>query len=262
MKEHYWILSRNKRLSAMVHMPEHPATDLMVVVCHGFTGDKVGANQLLLRLAVAIESAGIPVVRFDFAGSGDSEGIFSIDTTVSGWKEDLRNVIAWVNQQPKLAGRRLCISGHSLGGYLACSADVSDSPVAGRIALAPVVQPVDNFRQTIIGPDLWEQASGGSNISNFYGKGFTLHSGFVEDLLTQPDIRPDLQIPCLILHGDDDLAVPLEGSKTLALESGSLIELQIIPGADHVFTGQIPLLQQVILDWLHNLSCGNSDIEI
>ncbi|GAB7053416.1 MULTISPECIES: S9 family peptidase [unclassified Paenibacillus] len=255
MKEHYWIPSRNRRLSAIVHTPEHPAGDLLVVVCHGFTGDKIGANQLLLRLALAMESAGIHVVRFDFAGSGESEGEFASDTTVSGWKEDLRSVIAWAGQQPTLAGLKVCLLGHSLGGYLACSYDDSEGPAAGKIALAPVVRPVENFQQIILGPQLWEQALRGETIANFYGKGFTLDGGFVRDLLKQPDLttEPGLQGRCLIVHGAADIAVPIAGSQTLQRVSGSGIELHVLPDADHVFTGRIQQLQTVILNWLHNL---------
>lgn len=256
MKEHYWIPSRSRLLSAMVHTPEHSVNDMLVVMCHGFTGDKVGANQLLLRLAMAVESAGVHVLRFDFAGSGDSLGEFASDTTVSGWKEDLRNVIVWAGRQAKLAGLQICLLGHSLGGYLVCSHDDSESPVAGKIALAPIVQPVENFRQTILGPDLWEQAVRGDTLSNFYGKGFTLEGGFARDLLLQPDlsIEPGLQGPCLIVHGAEDTAVPVAGSETLKRISVDGILLHIFPEADHVFTGHIQQLQAVIVDWLHQFN--------
>ena len=58
MKDHVWIPSRNGRLSAMVHLPEtFQAGDPLVVCCHGFTGDKIGSNQLTRNLAAFLEKS-------------------------------------------------------------------------------------------------------------------------------------------------------------------------------------------------------------
>ena len=73
MKRHEWIVGKGKKLSAMIHTPALSEAGAPVVVfCHGFTGDKVGANQLMLNLAKAMEVANLAAVRFDFTGSGDS----------------------------------------------------------------------------------------------------------------------------------------------------------------------------------------------
>lgn len=45
MKEHEWIESRGKRLSAMIHTPQRTEISPVVIVCHGFTGEKVGGSQ-------------------------------------------------------------------------------------------------------------------------------------------------------------------------------------------------------------------------
>ena len=78
MKEHIWISSRGLRLSAMLHQPaEVRRYTPLIICCHGFTGDKVGANQLTLNLAKKLAQAGYNALRFDFLGSGDSEGEFA-----------------------------------------------------------------------------------------------------------------------------------------------------------------------------------------
>ena len=74
MKEHIWIPSRGLRLSAMLHQPAEVRRDTpLIICCHGFTGDKVGANQLTLNLTKKLAQAGYNALRFDFLGSGDSE---------------------------------------------------------------------------------------------------------------------------------------------------------------------------------------------
>lgn len=156
MKEHVWISSRGKRLSAMIHSPLDTEVGTPVIICcHGFTGDKIGANQLTLNLAKALEIQGYIVIRFDFLGSGDSEGEFSSDTFVSGWKEDLANVLLWLKDQPRFSVSPIILYGHSLGGLVVLTRNNTEQDIAGRIVFAPVTQPISNFRDVILGPDCW-----------------------------------------------------------------------------------------------------------
>lgn len=250
MKEHKWITSRGKRLSAMVHTPAAPAAGSPVAVfCHGFTGDKVGANQLMLNLATAVAGAGLRAVRFDFAGSGDSEGVFAADTTVAGWREDLASALAWARGE--FPGAPLFLVGHSLGGLVVLCE--TDPEVAGRVAVAPVVYPLANFADTILGRELWTKALQGERIANFYGKGFALDSGFVADLVAA-DYQPlaaagAYDAPLLIIHGTADVAVPLAGSRELYAGYRGPKEMALLE-ADHVFTGRHQELGAVIVKWL------------
>lgn len=245
MKDHVWISSRGRRLSAMVHTPGSP----VAVFCHGFTGDKVGANQLMLNLAKALEAAGITVVRFDFAGSGDSEGVFAADTTIAGWQQDLANVLDWVGR--RFAARPVYLLGHSLGGLVVLTN--TDQVVAARVALAPVIYPEENFRSTILGPELWAKAVRGETVANFYGKGFSLDGGFVRDLLAArydpPAAAAAYAAPLLIVHGTADVAVPIAGSEALYDGYGGSKELAVID-ADHVFTGRHEELGSLVVRWL------------
>lgn len=253
MKRHEWIESRGKRLSAMVHTPPAMAAGTPVVVfCHGFTGDKVGANQLMLNLAKALEAAGLAAVRFDFAGSGDSEGLFAADTTVAGWRQDLAAVIAWVRRQ--FAGAPLYVLGHSLGGLVALCE--TDPAVAGRVALAPVMHPLANFADIILGPENWAKALKGERIANFYNKGFALEAGFVADLVAAGydplAATQKYAAPLIVVHGTADLAVPLAGSRELTDAYRGPKELALL-ACDHVFTGCHEELGAVVVGWLKGL---------
>ncbi|HWQ61533.1 MAG TPA: alpha/beta fold hydrolase [Negativicutes bacterium] len=250
MKDHTWIPSRGKRLSAMIHTPATSAADAPVVIfCHGFTGDKVGANQLMRNLAQIVEGAGLYAVRFDFAGSGDSEGTFAADTTVAGWQEDLRSVAAWV--ELRFPGRPVYLLGHSLGGLVVLTA--TDRPVAGRIAVAPVIHPVENFAVTILGPELWAKSVQGERVANFYGKGFALDSDFTRDLLAAGydplAAAAAFTDPLLIVHGTADVAVPFTGSEELRAACAAPAEFAVLD-ADHVFIGRHEELGAVIVAWL------------
>lgn len=254
MKEHTWIERNGKRLSAMVHMPEHAENPPVIIFCHGFTGEKVGGNQFVLRLAQAVEAAGYAAVRFDFSGSGESAGEFARDTTISGWKDDLRTVVEWVSEQSAFRESPKYLLGHSLGGCIVLLHDDGNIPVAGRMALAPVIHPKENFHDSILGPDLWAAAESGETISHFYGKGMSLQPDFVRDLI-ENEHSPlkacrTYDTPVLLLHGTADTAVPAEGSRQFAHVYEGPVTLCLIHEADHSFSRQMEELQEKILGWL------------
>jgi alpha-beta hydrolase superfamily lysophospholipase len=254
MKEHVWINSRNKRLSAMLHIPEgfNSGTPL-VVCCHGFTGNKVGYNNLTSNIANFLEGNGYSVLRFDFLGSGDSEGEFSTDTIVSGWRQDLSNVLAWVNTNQLFAQSPIILYGHSLGGLVVLSHEDPTNEVAARIVFAPVTQPISNFQGTILGAALWSKSLAGETIENFFDKGFTLKSQFVQDLV-ENDYKPvvsasKLFTPLLVVHGTADVVVPIEGSQELVERYQGHKEFAITD-FDHGAFGVQKELQNIIGDWL------------
>jgi uncharacterized protein len=257
VKEHYWVRSRDKRLSVMVHFPkEYTDTTPLVVCCHGFTGNKVGYNHITMNLANRLEHEGYSVVRFDYAGSGDSDGDFAADTCVAGWKEDLENILTWVKEQPNFRAAPKVLYGHSLGGLVVLTRKDAEKDIFARAVFAPTIHAVDNFRDIIFGSELWNQACKGETIRNFQGKGFALEHQFVDDLLAQRynplEDASKLTTPLLIIHGSKDTAVPIEGSRKLFAEYNGQKAL-IILDADHIATGRQNDLQTAIVQWMQKL---------
>jgi len=256
MKEHVWIPNgRDGRLSAMVHVAEGVEAAPVVVVCHGFTGEKAGPNQLYIRLTNALTARGAHAIRFDFTGSGESDGEFRTDTTVTRWMEDLRQVVRWTREREPFRHAPIVLLGHSLGGYVVLQYDDESAPIAGVIALAPIVEPVANVRDTILGPELWARSLAGHPISNFYGKGFTLDPQFVEDLLAHRSAigRPSA-LPLLLVHGTSDAAVPAAGSEALFAGYRGPKELALIEGADHVFRDHADVVRARVERWMERIA--------
>ena len=254
MKDHRWIASRGHRLSAMLHVPDPVCRERPVVmICHGFTGDKVGANQMNVKLATALELAGYAVVRFDYLGSGDSDGDFAADTLVSGWQTDAANVARWIGEQPELAGRPLVVYGHSLGGLIALRhREPTVNPVA-RILFSPVVDPIGNMRTSILGPDLWQKSFRGEVVANFFGKAFSLQPQLVKDLVENryEPLRDaaGMKEPLLLVHGSADAVVPIEGSQVLFERYPGPKEMKILE-IDHVAAGRHEVWIAAISQWL------------
>lgn len=254
MKEHLWIESRDKRLSAMLHLPESfKQGKPLVVFCHGFTGNKIGYNHLTLNLAVFLENSGYGVLRFDFLGSGDSDGEFSKDTIVAGWQQDLINVLDWVGKQEKFSTSPILLYGHSLGGLIVLTHKDLKHRLAGRIVFAPVTNPIDNFRDVILGKELWLRSLAGELIENFFDKGFTLESQFVQDLV-ENKYEPiadnkKVKTPLLLVHGKADVVVPISGSQKFFDAYPGIKEFAVTE-FDHGALGAQKELQSIIGNWL------------
>jgi len=113
-----------------------PALPLVAIICHPLpTEGGTMHNKVVTMTGRALRELGATTVRFNFRGTGESEGEFSEGP---GEIEDLRAVAAWVRKQR--SGQRLWLAGFSFGAYvsLAASAEIepgmliSIAPPAGR----------------------------------------------------------------------------------------------------------------------------------
>ena len=219
------------QLVGVLHLPDTPGAAPGVLLCHGFTGTKSESHFVFTKLARALADSGIAALRFDFRGSGDSEGRFQ-DMTISGEISDALCALDVFADLPEVDGGRLGILGLSLGGCVAaCVAGRSDA-VRATVLWAPVHHPHKQFTRREIGPEV-------AFPFEFSG-GMLLGKGFVDEL---PDIDPVAEIlaargPVLVLHGTEDESIPCEWSQAYveALTGAGLpAERETIQGADHTF---------------------------
>lgn len=107
-----------QRLHGMLHLPllggPHPA----VLMLHGFTGQRMEPHRLFVLFSRLLAENGIASLRFDFRGSGESEGSFS-EMTVSRELEDVVQAYAFLKAQPEIDRTRLGLLGLSMGGMVA-----------------------------------------------------------------------------------------------------------------------------------------------
>jgi len=67
------FLCGGDRLLGILHRPDVPSARGLLVV-HGRPATRVGKHRLFVLLARTWAEAGVPVLRFDYRGTGDSEG--------------------------------------------------------------------------------------------------------------------------------------------------------------------------------------------
>ena len=92
--QHYCEIPTPKgTLRGFFHKPnqdKHP----VCLIFHGFTGQKTGTKFSYVQLSRMLESKGIASFRFDFLGSGESDGNF-VDMTFQDELSCAR-VILWI----------------------------------------------------------------------------------------------------------------------------------------------------------------------
>lgn len=246
IEQFHWIEGREgKKISAVVHYPVTISKDEefgTIIYCHGFTGDKTSSNRMGVKLARALAKENYIVVRFDFIGSGESEGDFETDTTFSGWLSDLKTILSWVRSRKEVDKERLALIGHSLGGSLVTYIASIEEGLKCVCALAPVSKLEENFNESILGNELWSRSVKGETIRDFYGKKFSLRPIFVKDLL-QYDLLSQAQNihnDFFILHGKKDQTVPFENSCELFEGIPSKGKhLKIVDDEEHLFSDHI-----------------------
>ena len=86
--------SGEERLFAWLHQPSKPCRQkLGVVICGPFGYESICAHRSVRVFAETIADAGIPALRFDYLGSGDSADIDENSDIVKRWTQDVISAV-------------------------------------------------------------------------------------------------------------------------------------------------------------------------
>ncbi len=221
-----------KWLRGMIHRPRVSSLAPGVVFFHGFTGDRMESHWIFIRCARSLARAGIASLRFDFYGSGESEGEFR-EATLEGEIADARRAVEFFRRQKGIDARRLGIVGLSLGGAIA--ALVAQPARAGALVLWSALAHPRLLRQ----------------LAETHTRPIPERAGAVEydareiapDFLNQAERTEPLesivrfQGPTLIIHPEKDEYVPAAHAEDFYRAAGARVkEKVIVAGADHTFT--------------------------
>jgi alpha/beta superfamily hydrolase len=220
-------------LRGMIHRPGEAARRRVpcVVFLHGFTGDRMESHWIFVKCARALAKQGIASLRFDFYGSGESEGEFR-EVTLQGEISDARVAVEFSRRQKGIDARRLGLCGLSLGGAVAACV-ASPLRVQVLVLWAALAHPT-HLR------DLSERAS---PIAGEHGaREYNAHRVSPRFLDHIEKFQPLQSIarfknPTLIIHPEKDAYLSLVHPHDYFQAAGaSLKEKIIIPGADHTFS--------------------------
>ena len=119
-------------------VPAMVAPRVAAVICPPFGYEAICARRSLTALAAALAGVGVPTLRFDYHGTGDSAGDDLDPNRVAAWQASVDAAIAQVRTIAGIA--TVVVVGLRLGALLAATVAATRQDVAAVVAIAPVVQ--------------------------------------------------------------------------------------------------------------------------
>lgn len=193
-----------------------PASRFAALVCHPHPlGGGTMHNKVVYHAAKVLNAPNwgfqLPVLRFNFRGTGLSEG----QHNGRAESADVVAALEWLHTRYKLP---IIAVGFSFGAAMAIAACCYDSrpkTAASIRALAALGLP------TLALDRRYEHAS-----------------------------LPGCTLPKLFLSGDRDQFAPRQDLQQVFDSASEPKSLVLIPGADHFFTGRLESMQKALADWL------------
>jgi len=232
MEKQFSILVKDSKIFGILHLPEGAGKHPVVIMSHGYSNDRIGPWPYLFVLtARLLAENGIAVIRFDFRGSGDSEGKFenqNLDTQL----EDLVEIISYAKDLESIDPDKIGLLGHSRGGAISFITASQDSSIRTLVTWAA--------------PANWDDIWGNLAEKILAGEKSEFSSLVQTKQLVEIDQKYNpltnfakkIDIPWLIVHGKNDGKwpgeVPIKHAELLH-NSSSSSELCVIPDTGHSF---------------------------
>ena len=193
----------------------------------GYASDMDGTKALALDAFA--EERGLAMLRFDYSGTGSSEGRFE-DGTLGGWLDEALHLLDTLTQGPVI------LAGSSMGGWIALLiAKHRPDRVAGLVGIAAAPDFTD------WGYSAEEKAilrrAGRLEQPNAYGPEPQVttfafwESGEALRLLHEPVA---VDCPVRLVHGDSDTEVPIEiALRTMRRLRSADVQMRVLKGGGH-----------------------------
>ncbi len=248
MKE-YYIPDDGINIHAKLDMPEGIDKCPLAIVVHGYTGHMEEPH--IVEVAKAINEVEMATLRVEMYGHGKSGGEFR-NHTLYKWVTNMLAVVDHVRTLDFVTD--LYITGHSQGGLLVMLiAGMCPDLFKGVIPLSPAWMIPEYARRG----ELLGAAFDPGNIPDeiVQGEVNVLSGNYARVAQT---IHPEDEIaryngPVLIVHGDQDEAVPYEYGKKAA-ELYKNAKLVTLEGDDHCYNKHLDKMTAAVQEFLKELT--------
>ena len=218
---------QGQKLSARLDRPDGAAR-AYALFAHCFTCDKTA--KAAVRISRALAGLGVGVLRFDFTGLGESEGV------LGGLSANVDDLIAAAAHMASLGHAPALLIGHSFGGaaVLAAAGEIASVKAVATIGAPAEVAHV--LRQ--LGEGLNQIEASGAAEVKIGGRPFTIGRDFVDDARTHdlPDRVAHLRRALLVLHSPVDKIVGIDNASKIFLAARHPKSFISLDDADHLLT--------------------------
>ncbi len=226
------FVSQGKKISGVIEYPDKP-TSRVVVFAHGLSNSKAPSDiPLLYRINNALLAAGYMTMRFDFYGSGESDGEFR-DKTISSMRQNFLDMLTflkathseinWIGAVGKSIGGTVL---GLVGGDPRISACVL---MTMRYTLAPFFARFWTGQEEVslngAVPPTGRVKGAFSLGKNFFVELPQIDGGVADGLANMP--------PTLVIMNEGDEKISLESAMEVYEHLGGAKELMTVPGHDH-----------------------------
>ncbi len=136
--EALYFESCNQRLFGWLHRCSSERTGgIGLVICGPFGYEGICSHRSLIAFAQSAADIGVPVLRFDYAGTGDSADLDLRADQLEIWCHDIAAAV--IELQRCTGVERVYLLGFRLGALLATLAASECNAVCGLVLIAPVI---------------------------------------------------------------------------------------------------------------------------
>jgi alpha-beta hydrolase superfamily lysophospholipase len=227
--------------------------DCVAVICGPIGHEYTRTHRTMRHLADRLAEHGVPAVRFDYHGMGDSPGDEQDADRVAYWQASIR---AAIRQARALSGRsRVCLVGVRLGATMAARV-ASETPVDLLVLWNPVTKG-RSFVRELQAIAMSAARTATDCDGGLESAGFVMSAGTL-DVLRGIDLMNttyDVNDRALVL-GRDDLATDQSLCEHL-VAGGVACDYERVPGwlgmvADHQFTVVPDAALETIAQWVES----------
>lgn len=247
MKEFY-ITDDGIKLHAKLDMPENYTEGQkcpLSLVIHGLTGHM--EERHIIAVAETMNSIGIATLRVEMYGHGKSGGSFE-DHNLFRWLNNAMTAVRYARELDFVSDLYVC--GHSQGGVTTVMlAGMMPEVFRAAIPLSPAVMITEGARKGValrgtFDPDHIPDELQVDDVKKVRGDYIR-----AAQMLDTDWAISHYKNPVLIVHGDEDEAVPVEYARKAAAKYSNA-KLVIIPGDDHCYNRHLDQVTDAVREFL------------
>jgi alpha-beta hydrolase superfamily lysophospholipase len=267
LAEVIYFNSGEHRLFGWLHAPRQRAR-VGLVICNPFGYEGICSHRSVRKLADAAASAGVPALRFDYTGTGDSSDLDPHADQIERWIEDI--TAAAGELQTRTGVERVCLLGLRLGALLAALAAARCPAVHSLVLMAPVISGqryLRDLRTTLLASSIGSNAntvqpverSETGHAPTMEVSGFSLSAASITALktidLATSALTETLHVTDILVIDRNDLPTAYAWTERMA-SAGTRTEYHRVPGligmlmTDPQFAATPAALLQTFVEWL------------